>query len=198
MSQYFENDESVISNERIVNFEIFGKKLSFITDNGIFSKTKVDEGTNALLKVICPLPLGKNILDVGCGYGALGLTLAYLLADINVSCVDVNTRAIRICARNAKNLHLENRVQCLLSDVYQNVVGKFDSIVINPPIRAGKKIIYSMFLGAKDYLIDGGSLYIVIRKSHGAESAANYLESVFGNVTLLKKDKGYRIYQSVK
>jgi 16S rRNA (guanine1207-N2)-methyltransferase len=198
MSQYFENDKSIASNERIIKFEILGKTLNFITDNGVFSKNKVDEGTFAFLKVLAPLSLGKNILDVGCGYGALGLTLAYLHSDIHLTCVDVNTRALALCERNAKKLQLISRVQCLLSDAYQNVTGKFDSIVINPPIRAGKKVIYGMFLGAKDYLIDGGSLYIVIRKSHGAESAANYLESVFGNVNLLKKDKGYRIYQSVK
>ena len=98
---------------------------------------------------------------------------------------------------NIKKLKLVN-VTCLQSDIYQNVEGLFDSIVINPPIRAGKKVIYAMFKGAYDYLIDGGSLFIVIRKSHGAFSARDYITSIFGNCTLLKRDKGYYIYQATK
>lgn len=197
MSQYFENDKSIKSSPRVIDYEIFNRHFSLKTDLGVFSKNNIDEGTYAFLKVLIPLKLQGRILDVGCGYGALGLTLASFIPETTFTLIDVNERALELTKFNIKQLELKN-VTCLQSDIYQNVEGKFDSVVINPPIRAGKQIIYQMFKGAYDYLIDGGSLFIVIRKSHGAFSARDYIESVFGNCTLLKRDKGYYIYQANK
>lgn len=197
MSQYFENDGSIKSSPRSIEYDIFNNHFSLKTDLGVFSKNGIDEGTYAFLKVLIPLRLKGRILDVGCGYGALGLTLASFIPSSDFVLVDVNDRALNLASENIKRLNLRN-VTCLRSDIYQNVEGQFDSIVINPPIRAGKKVIYQMFSGAYDYLVDGGSLFIVIRKSHGAFSARDYIESVFGNCTLLKRDKGYYIYQARK
>lgn len=197
MSQYFENDDSIKSSPRSIEYDIFNNHCSLKTDLGVFSKNGIDEGTYAFLKVLIPLQLKGRILDVGCGYGALGLTLASFIPSSDFVLVDVNDRALNLASENIKRLNLRN-VTCLRSDIYQNVEGQFDSIVINPPIRAGKKVIYQMFSGAYDYLVDGGSLFIVIRKSHGAFSARDYIESVFGNCTLLKRDKGYYIYQARK
>ncbi len=197
MSQYFENDDSIKSSPRSIEYDIFNRHFSLKTDLGVFSKNGIDEGTYAFLKVLIPLQLKGRILDVGCGYGALGLTLASFIPSSDFVLVDVNDRALNLASENIKRLNLRN-VTCLRSDIYQNVEGQFDSIVINPPIRAGKKVIYQMFSGAYDYLVDGGSLFIVIRKSHGAFSARDYIESVFGNCTLLKRDKGYYIYQARK
>ena len=197
MSQYFENDDSIKSSPRSIEYDIFNNHFSLKTDLGVFSKNGIDEGTYAFLKVLIPLQLKGRILDVGCGYGALGLTLASFIPSSDFVLVDVNDRALNLASENIKRLNLRN-VTCLRSDIYKNVEGQFDSIVINPPIRAGKKVIYQMFSGAYDYLVDGGSLFIVIRKSHGAFSARDYIESVFGNCTLLKRDKGYYIYQARK
>lgn len=197
MSQYFENDDSIKSSPRSIEYDIFNRHFSLKTDLGVFSKNGIDEGTYAFLKVLIPLQLKGRILDVGCGYGALGLTLASFIPSSDFVLVDVNDRALNLASENIKRLNLRN-VTCLRSDIYQNVEGQFDSIVINPPIRAGKKVIYQMFSGAYDYLVNGGSLFIVIRKSHGAFSARDYIESVFGNCTLLKRDKGYYIYQARK
>lgn len=198
MSQYFDNDTSVKSTEKDISYTVGGKVITLKTDNGVFSKSRLDEGTYALIKVLLPLNLSGNVLDVGCGYGALGLTIAYLNPNIVMTCSDVNLRALNLCKTNAEHLQIASRVTCLLSDVYQHIEGKFSSILINPPIRAGKKTIYAMYQGAKDYLLDGGSLFIVIRKSQGANSSKDFIESVFGNCTLLKKDKGYYIYQATK
>ena len=198
MSQYFDNDESVLSKERTIELSLYDKHIKFISDNGVFSKNKIDGGSFALLKVILPLNLGEKILDLGCGYGTIGLSIAIYKETAHVTCADINTRALALCEKNARMNKLDDRVTCLESDIYQNIEGKYDSIVINPPIRAGKKVIYSMFEGAKDYLIDGGSLYIVIRTKHGAESAKDYIKSCFGNVTLLEISKGYRIYKATK
>ena len=198
MSHYFQDDPNLISNIKTINFEVNGISVNLLTDNGVFSKSKVDEGSLAFLKVILPLDLGNNILDLGCGYGTIGLTIAIAKKEARVTLADINTRALTMCKRNADAYNLGQRVTILQSDIYEKIEGPYDSIVVNPPIRAGKKVTYAMYEGAKQYLIDGGSLFIVIRKAQGAESASKFIESLFGNITLLKRDKGYYIYQAVK
>ena len=198
MSHYFKEDPNLASHIKEINFEVNGITMRLLTDNGVFSKGKVDEGSLAFLKVILPLDLGKNILDLGCGYGTIGLTLAVAKIDARVTLADINTRALTLCKKNADAYNLSQRVTILQSDIYTKIEGKYDSIVINPPIRAGKIVTYRMYEEAKQYLIDGGSLLIVIRKAQGAESAAKYIESIFGNVKLLDRHKGYHIYQAVK
>ena len=198
MSHYFQDDPKLASNIKTITYEVNGISMQLFTDNGVFSKGKVDEGSLAFLKVILPLDLGNNILDLGCGYGTIGLTIAIAKKEARVTLADVNTRALTLCKKNADAYNLSQRVTILQSDIYTKIEGKYDSIVINPPIRAGKSVTYKMYEEAKQYLIDGGSLLIVIRKAQGAESAAKYIESIFGNVKLLDRHKGYHIYQAVK
>ena len=198
MSHYFQDDPNLVSNIKEINFEINGITMKLLTDNGVFSKNNVDAGSYAFLKVLLPLDLGKHILDLGCGYGTIGLTLAKAHEEARITLADVNPRAVALCERNAGLLNLSPRVTILQSDIYEKIEGPYDSIVVNPPIRAGKTVTYRMYEEAKQYLIDGGSLYIVIRKAQGAESASRYIETIFGNVTLLKRDKGYYIYRAVK
>ena len=198
MSHYFQDDPNLASNIKTISFEVNGLAMNLLTDNGVFSKNRVDEGSLAFLRVLLPLELGKNILDLGCGYGTIGLTLAIAKKEARVTLADINPRAIKLCIKNAGVMNLSQRVTILQSDIYEKIEGPYDSIVVNPPIRAGKKVTYAMYEGAKQYLIDGGSLFIVIRKAQGAESAAKYIESIFGNIKLLDRHKGYHIYQAVK
>lgn len=198
MSHYFQDDPNLASNYKKISFEVNGITMNLLTDNGVFSKNKVDEGSLAFLKVLLPLELGKNILDLGCGYGTIGLTLAIAKKEARVTLADVNARALNMCKKNADALNLSQRVTILQSDIYEKIEGPYDSIVVNPPIRAGKAVTYRMYEEAKQYLIDGGSLFIVIRKAQGAESAAKYIESIFGNIKMLDRHKGYHIYQAVK
>ena len=198
MSHYFQDDPNLASNIKKISFEVNGITMNLLTDNGVFSKGRVDEGSLAFLKVILPLDLGNNILDLGCGYGTIGLTLAIAKKEARVTLADVNARALNMCRKNAEALNLSQRVTILQSDIYEKIEGPYDSIVVNPPIRAGKAVTYRMYEEAKQYLIDGGSLFIVIRKAQGAESAAKYIESIFGNITMLDRHKGYHIYQAVK
>ena len=198
MSHYFQEDPNLASKIKEINFEVNGITMKLLTDNGVFSKNNVDEGSLAFLKVLLPLDLGKNILDLGCGYGTIGLTLAKAHEEVRVTLADINSRAVALCMRNAELLNLSPRVTILQSDIYEKIEGPYDSIVVNPPIRAGKVVTYRMYEESKQYLIDGGSLFIVIRKAQGALSASKYIESIFGNITLLKRDKGYYIYQAVK
>ena len=198
MSHYFQNDPNLASNLQKISFDIDGLHMSLWTDNGVFSKSRVDEGSFAFLKVLLPLGLSGKILDLGCGYGTIGLTIAMASPQASVTLADINTRALALCEKNAQELGLSQRVTILQSDIYEKIEGHFDSIVVNPPIRAGKRVTYAMYEGAKQRLIDGGSLFIVIRKAQGAPSASKYIEELFGNITLLKRDKGYYIYQTKK
>ena len=198
MSHYFELDPSLASKQRSIEYFIDGRTITLVSDNGVFSKNKIDEGTFAFLKVLAPLRLSGKILDLGCGYGPIGLTIALTSPKARVDLADINTRALALCEKNAETLGLSPRVTVLQSNIYENIEETYDSIVVNPPIRAGKVVTYSMYEGAYTHLIDGGSLYIVIRKNQGAPSASKYIESIFGNITLLKRDKGYYIYEAKK
>jgi len=198
MEQYFTNNPSSASKERKISFEIFDKHIELLTDNGVFSKDRLDEGTFAFLKVLVPLNLSGKILDVGCGYGPIGLTIALTSPNASITLADVNSRAVELCKKNSISLGLSQRVTVLQSDIYENIEGPFDAIVVNPPIRAGKKVTYAMYEGATQLLTNGGSLYLVIRKAQGAPSASKYIESLFGNISLLKKEKGYYVYKATK
>lgn len=196
MSHYFDLDPTLESKERQIKFTLYNKEYTYYTDNGVFSKTRIDEGTYIFLKVLLPLNLTGRILDLGCGYGPIGLTIAQNSKDASLVLADINSRALALASKSSVMLGINDRVTCLQSDIYEKIEGKFDYIVVNPPIRAGKAVTYNMYLGAKQYLIDGGSLFIVIRRKQGAESAFKYLETVFENVSVLHKESGYWIIKA--
>ena len=198
MSHYYLNDDKVVSKPRTINYSINGVDFSLESDNGVFSKNELDKGSELLIETLLPINLGENVLDIGCGIGVIGLTLAYFTPSLKVCLTDVNTRALSLCSANAKSLKLSQRVTILQSDIYEKIEGKFTSIVSNPPIRAGKKVTYEIYRGALEHLVDSGSLYIVVRKNQGAPSVKSYLEELFGNVALLARDKGYWILKATK
>ena len=198
MSHYFVNDDKVVSKPREVHYSINGVDFSLESDNGVFSKNDLDKGSELLIKELLPINLGENILDIGCGIGVIGLTLAYFTLSLKVCLSDVNTRALSLCSANANSLKLSQRVTILQSDIYEKIEGKYSSIVSNPPIRAGKKVTYEIYRGALEHLVDSGSLYIVIRKNQGAKSVMSYLEELFGNVALLAREKGYYVLKATK
>ena len=197
-SHYYTNDENLASRPRTVKYSINGVEFVLESDSGVFSKDKLDYGSEVLIKSLLPLSLGERLLDLGCGIGPVGLSIAYFNPSLNVVCSDVNTRALSLCERNACKLALKKRVTCLQSDIYLEIEGKFHTIVSNPPIRAGKKVTYEIYRGALEHLYEGGSLIIVIRKAQGANSVKDYLEELFGNVTVLDKSKGYVVLKATK
>ena len=197
MSHYYEFDPSLASKPKQVSFEVCGEKLTLTSDIGVFSKNRLDEGTMILLDTIVPLiNEDEFILDLGCGYGAVGMSIASIIKSARVLCVDVNPRAVSLAKLNADTLLLSQRVEARQSDIYENVDEIFDSIVLNPPIRAGKKVTYRMYLEGIKHLKTDGSMFIVIRKAQGALSALEYLESIFSNVKILKKKRGYVVIQA--
>lgn len=196
MNHYFRNDDKLKSEKRVLDLYINDNKLSFVSDIGVFSNTQIDYGSYTFLKTILKEEKVTKLLDVGCGYGVLGITLKYLKHAEVVDMVDINERAVDLTKINIEKYKLEN-VNCFISDGLNNVEGKYDRIVINPPIRAGKVVIYKMFEDSKLHLNDNGALYIVIKKSLGANSAIKKLQEVFSNVEVLEKDKGYFIIKSL-
>lgn len=177
-----------------LNVSLLGQSFHFYTDAGVFSKKMVDYGSQVLLNAL-DLERGKNLLDVGCGYGPLGISLAKV-QDVQSTMIDINSRAIDLAKKNAERNGVVAHI--FQSNIYENVSEKFDYIISNPPIRAGKKVVHEIIEGAFDHLNQGGSLTIVIQKKQGAPSAKAKMEDVFGNSEIIRKDKGYYILRSEK
>ena len=174
--------------------DLLGEKMTFLTDAGVFSKKMVDFGSQLLLKCL-EVNQGETVLDVGCGYGPLGLSLAKAYG-VQATMVDINNRALDLARQNAER----NKVEATIfqSNIYEQVKGKFDHVISNPPIRAGKQVVHEIIEKSKEFLEIGGDLTIVIQKKQGAPSAKSKMEDVFGNCEIVKKDKGYYILRSVK
>ena len=172
-----------------VDFLWRGTKLVFETDSGVFSRTEIDKGTEILLNAL-PEELSGSLLDLGCGYGVIGVTLGRRYPGLSVTMSDVNERAVELSRRNAQ--HSGIQAQVMQSDGYASIPFRhYDWILQNPPIRAGKSVIYAMFAEGARRLEPNGALWLVIRKQQGAESAAAYLKTLFGQVEAVTKKGGY-------
>ena len=187
MGQYFENQ---VLPSKMVKTECFvlGNKFIFYTDNGVFSKDGLDFGSRLLLETIPLEEVGGKVLDMGCGYGVFGIVLGKLLS-CTVDMVDVNLRALHLAKMNVLENHCDH-ISVFESDVYQNVHSKYSCIITNPPIRAGKKVVYDIVMKAGDYLEKNGHLFLVIRKEQGAKSLIIDLEKEY-SVEVLAKKKGF-------
>ena len=190
MSQYFNNDNSIQSNVVKTYANILGESFTFYTDNGVFSKTGVDFGSRLLLESIPLNSLGSSLLDVGCGYGVFGIVLNKKLG-IKCTMCDVNRRALHLAKRNIEENKCNN-CEVIESNCYENISGKYSTIITNPPIRAGKKIVYEILEKAKEHLEPGGSLIFVVRKEQGAKSIISDMQKLY-NLTILEKKKGFFI-----
>ena len=195
MSQYFDNDNNIRHNKRIIEFYFNYKNYNLYSDNGVFSKDKFDYGTKLLLDSIDISKLSGNVLDLGCGIGVVGIILGTINKNINIDMIDINERAISLVRDNLTLNKVKANV--FSSDVYSNVNKKYDYIITNPPIRAGKEVVRKFLLGGYDYLNDNGILYFVMRKDHGVKSMIKELESKY-NVTIVNKDKGFYIVSLTK
>ena len=195
MSQYFDNDKNIKSERKIIKFNFDNKVFSIYSDNGVFSKDRFDYGTRVLLNSVDIDKLSGNVLDLGCGFGVVGIILGTFNKGINIDMVDINERAIDL-AKN--NLVLNNiKANVFVSDIYSNIDNKYDFIITNPPIRAGKNVIRGFLLGSYDYLKDDGILYFVMRKDHGVKSMIKELSVKF-NTSIVNKDKGFYVVLCTK
>lgn len=192
MEHYFTNNNDLKSELRDINYKYNEYNFMFKSDNGVFSKNEVDYGSEFLVKTFLSYNKLNNInsiLDVGCGYGFIGITLSKIL-NVHVDMIDVNKRAVHLCKMNILN----NKVDAcsFISNVYESVTNKYDLIITNPPIRAGKSVVLDILNGGLDRLNDNGELWFVIRKNHGALSIQKEISSKC-NCEIVKKSKGFFI-----
>lgn len=190
---YAENPDSAHDIHEL-KVTLLGQSFTFLTDSGVFSKKMVDYGSQVLLNTL-DFEKGKILLDLGCGYGPLGISLAKV-QGVKPTMVDINNRAIDLAKQNAQKNGVEADI--FQSNIYEKVNGTFDYIISNPPIRAGKQVVHTIISESINYLKVDGNLTIVIQKKQGAPSAKAKMEEVFGNVEILKRDKGYYILRSEK
>ena len=186
---YYTRDPLSASRPAECSFVYRGISLEFRTDAGVFSRGELDTGTRVLLEAL-PAQMGGEILDLGCGWGAIGIAVAKAWPEARVTLADVNLRALDLSRENAEKNRAD--VICAESDGFSALAGKtFDAVITNPPIRAGKQVIYRMFADAADHLAPGGALYLVIRKQQGAESCVRYLQTIYSEVEKLDRSGGF-------
>lgn len=199
-NHYYTKNPETESKETSWTFPLRDREFRFISDSGVFSKKTVDFGSRLLIESFqLNEEVAGDILDVGCGYGPMGLALAHAYPARLVEMVDVNERALSLARRNAEANNIRN-VKVYESNTYDQVPEgrQFAAIVSNPPIRAGKQVVHRILSEAHTHLLPGGTLTVVIQKKQGAPSAEQKMLDVFGNVEVIARDKGYWIIQSVK
>ncbi|OXS52763.1 16S rRNA methyltransferase [Cohnella sp. CIP 111063] len=187
------------SDRRSFETTLRGVRLKLTSDAGVFSRDGVDYGSRVLIEHM-DIPADARVLDIGCGYGPIGLVAARLAPQGHVKLIDINERAVELAEMNARANGIGN-VSFARSDLYEAVQDdSFDVILSNPPIRAGKAVVHRVFQEAFERLNPGGELWIVIQNKQGAPSARARLEEIFGEdeVAEVAKDKGFRIYKAKK
>ncbi|MGN1005918.1 MAG: class I SAM-dependent methyltransferase [Aristaeellaceae bacterium] len=192
---YYTQNPEVEHDLRQVIFEVLGLRLNCTTDAGVFSRDGLDMGTRILLEALPELH--GRILDLGCGWGPVGTALGKRYPGAQIVLTDVNSRATELAARNLAANGVTNAA-VVQGDGFAAVEGGFDAIVLNPPIRAGKAVIYALFAEAAKHLRADGALYIVIRKQQGAESAQKYLSSIYADVERIAREKGYWVLRCAR
>ena len=196
---YYSQKPDVESNPKFWDFKLKGRTFHFKSDNGVFSKKEVDFGSRLLVETFnLNEAVNGNILDVGCGYGPIGISIAAAYPERTVEMIDINSRAVELSKENAASNGIAN-VKVYESDRFEKVGSKpFAAILTNPPIRAGKSVVHEILEESYRNLVAGGELWVVIQKKQGAPSAMDKLELLFGNVEVAVKKKGYYILLSKK
>lgn len=192
---YFINSDDLKEKRKELSFRFSNNQFKFISDSGVFSKDGIDFGSQLLLNTILENTHKTNLLDVGCGYGFIGIVFSKI-TNTSVDMIDINEKAVQLTQENIK---LNNvTANAFVSNAFQNVYKKYDLIACNPPIRCGKKTIYHIFSESYQFLNNSGELWIVMRKQHGANSALNYLSTIFNNVEKITQSKGFWIIKCIK
>lgn len=195
---YYTRNPNTESDPLYWEFKLKGSNLRFKTDNGVFSKKEVDYGSRLLIETYETHKVDGLFLDVGCGYGPIGLSLAKAYPNAKVHMVDVNSRALSLAKENAE-INRINNVQVYESDRLTGIAeSNFDAILTNPPIRAGKQTVHEIFEQSYEHLTSEGELWTVLQKKQGAPSAVDKITEIFGDAQIVLKKKGYFIIRAKK
>lgn len=200
MEQYFTKNPTTKEDLYTFNWRAVDKEFIFTTSNSVFSKSYVDFGSMTMIETFINTEdnFKGNILDLGCGYGPVGIILAKVLNNINITMVDINERAIKLSKINADKNKVIEKVNIFQSNVFEKVTEGYDAILTNPPIRAGKDVVYKFYNGAYKHTNNNGFLYVVIQKKQGAKSSIDKLTELFGNCETIYKKSGYFILKCTK
>ncbi|ASK61666.1 16S rRNA methyltransferase [Virgibacillus phasianinus] len=194
---YFSQKPQSKSSPKTWSYRLREKEYTFTSDYGVFSKNEIDYGSRLLITKLTEPKVSGDVLDLGCGYGPIGIAIANAYPDRRVVLADVNERALQLAEQNAMQNWVKN-VQCISSDRFSNLTEyTFAAIVTNPPIRAGKKVVHAMIEESKSALKKNGELWVVIQKKQGAPSAKEKLMDVFGNAEVVARDKGYFLLKAI-
>ena len=195
MEHYFTNNKNLKENINEINAKVKDTEFVFYTDNGVFNKKGLDYGTRVLLENI-DLSNKLSFLDVGCGCGPIGIYISKQNKNYTVDMIDVNEKAVNLVKKSLLKNKIDN-ANVFISDVYENIKNKYDMIITNPPIHAGKTKVYEIIRGASDYLNKNGELWIVIRKDQGAKSLIKDMSNIY-NFEIVKRDNGFYILKAKK
>jgi 16S rRNA (guanine1207-N2)-methyltransferase len=195
MEHYFSPKQKTPHDVATIMETIGFHTFTFKTDAGVFSKGQFDKGSLLLVSAIPPQQ-GKAVLDLGCGWGGVGIVIAKHNPTATVHLSDVNQRALSLARQNAK----QNAVEVTIhqSDIMADIGEQFDTIVTNPPIRAGKQVVYEMIRQSHGHLVPEGEFYAVVRTKQGAKSYGEELERVFGNMEIVERKSGYKVFKAVR
>jgi len=170
-----------------------GHDIELVTAPGVFSYRRVDKGTLLLIDQM-EIREGGTVLDLGCGYGPVAVCASLL--GSRVVALDRNRRAAWLCARNLET-HAKASWAVVLGDLYGPLRGRFDAVLCNPPIRAGRGTVSRIISTAPKYLREGGSLELVARTKMGAKTLSSLMKHSFGNVEEKERRSGYRVLLSI-
>ena len=192
MKQYFQENKCLAADEVQIRLTKFEHEFIFFSRRGLFSYNEIDVNSLILIENI-PKIEGK-LLDLGCGFGAIGIVLAKINPLICLTGCDINRIAIEMAKKNAALNGV--KAKYIFSDCFDGVDGFFDAIVLNPPIHAGKEVMFKMFKQAKQHLAQNGAFYIVIQKKHGAVSSLRFLQENYEYCEIVYKKKGVYVVES--
>jgi 16S rRNA (guanine1207-N2)-methyltransferase len=198
MPHYFDPEPTSEHRPAELAFRLNGQDFLFQTDSSVFSRRRLDFGSELLIEAVIEdqsRQLRGRVLDLGCGYGAVGIVLKRLFPSLEMVLSDINERALDLARKNAVKNHVQY-VEAVRSDGLQDVRGDFDLILTNPPIRAGKAVVYRLFREAAARLRPGGRLYVVIQKKQGAPSALKYLNELAGQAETIEHGAGYWVIRT--
>ena len=205
MAHYYDSVPDTPSERRTIEYRANGMNFRFVTDTNVFSRSEIDKGSDLLINSVIEdikergAKKGERLLDLGCGYGPVGIVMKSVFMAFEVTQVDVNSRAVELSKENAERNNVKMK-KCVQSDVLSALGDDeiFDIVMTNPPVRAGKQTVFAFYDQAYEHMASGASIYAVLQRKQGAPSTEKKLMELFGNCETVAISGGYRVMRSVK